>query len=124
MYGDSGWDLVAAPATWKLDPALRERFTANDTGPFSVGVQPMARWSELEERYAVSVGLQPPDAPAGAWTAVITRTELESLLEQPWVGNVYDFDAPATTGATGIAKKEAGPYKPAKRGHTKLPPKR
>lgn len=115
---------MTASANWKLDPSLRERFSSDDPGPFSVGVQPMARWTELEERYAVSVGLNPPDTPAGAWTATFTRAELEHILEQPWVGNIYDAAAPPTTGATGLPKKGRAEYKPAKRGHTKLPPKR
>ncbi|GIW05909.1 MAG: hypothetical protein KatS3mg060_0714 [Dehalococcoidia bacterium] len=106
-------------ALWKLDAALRRR----RDGEVAIAVQPLATATAADVAALRGYGLAPPATPGGLWTGMLAAARLAELASLPAVGYVYDLEA-ASSGGVAANRPAPRPLQPAKRGHTKLPPRR
>jgi hypothetical protein len=106
-------------AEWKLDPSLRGR----REGVVAIAVQPIATATDDDLGALARFGLTPPRAAGGVWTGTVAADRLLALAALSSVGYIFDAAGSSSTGVIGRTPV-ARPGRPAKRGHTKLPPRR
>jgi hypothetical protein len=106
--------------TWKLDAALRDRL--GGTEPLAIAVQPLAQVTRAEEQQLAVLGLAPPMTPGGLWSGSLTPTQVGEVAGLVFVGYVHA--AASEPPRPLVTRGRYQPPAPAKRGHTKLPPRR
>ncbi|MCS6801585.1 MAG: hypothetical protein RMM58_10765 [Chloroflexota bacterium] len=106
-------------AAWKVDPALRDRHE----GEVTVAVQLLAAPTDHDTAVLARFGLSPSSSAGGLWTGRVAAASVAAIAALPSVGYVYDADHPSL-GGVASRRPPLRPRRPAKRGHTKLPPRR
>jgi hypothetical protein len=106
-------------ALWKVDAALRGR----RDGEVAIAVQLLATASEPDLAALRAIGLVPPAMPGGLWTGRVSADRLNELSALAGVGYIYDAGGTSSSAVTAQRPAARAPQ-PAKRGHTKLPPRR
>ena len=104
---------------WKLDASLRDC----QSGEVEVAVQPLASASAADLERLRAFGLAPPATAGGLWRGRLPAEQLATLASLAFVGYIHDASAPPTSSLT-RPRRPTLPPRPARRGHTKLPPRR
>ncbi|MFN8533087.1 MAG: hypothetical protein U0556_06040 [Dehalococcoidia bacterium] len=104
---------------WKLEPTLRGR----TGGDVAIAVQPLAIVDPSAVEMLGRFGLQPPATPGGLWNGTVDVGTLAEIAALEIVGYIHDASTSAGSGVA-TTRRSFVPPTPAKRGHTKLPPRR
>jgi hypothetical protein len=107
--------------TWKIDPALRERLKGSE--PIAIAVQPLATATDADLLALGEQSLTAPATAGGLWTGDVPADRIATIAALSFVGYVHDGTAPASTGIA-TTRRTYAPPTTAKRGHTRLPPRR
>lgn len=108
--------------SWKLDPSLRDLVTTGDTNPVQVQVFTNPDIGPSEEIVLEGLGLAKPATNGDGWTGQLEMEALRDLAPRSSISYIANTDI-AASGARTKSPRYVPPA-PAKRGHTKLPPRR